>query len=106
MFRNYVKVALRNIRKYSFYSSLNIVGLAFGLAACFLIGLYIFDELSYDRFHTDYQNIYSVGLNGKVGGQEIYTASSCAPLAHAMVSNIPGGMQWKTGWHRLPIGWR
>lgn len=90
MFKNYVTVALRNILKHKFYSALNIVGLAFGLTACFLIGLYIYDEISYDKFHADYQNIYSVGLHGKIGGQEIYTASSCPPLAQAMVSNIPG----------------
>ncbi|HRG08887.1 MAG TPA: ABC transporter permease [Cyclobacteriaceae bacterium] len=90
MFKNYVTVALRNILKHKFYSALNIVGLAFGLTACFLIGLYIYDEVSYDKFHADYQNIYSVGLHGKIGGQEIYTASSCPPLAQAMVSNIPG----------------
>lgn len=90
MFKNYVTVALRNILKHKFYSALNIIGLAFGLTACFLIGLYIYDEISYDKFHADYQNIYSVGLHGKIGGQEIYTASSCPPLAQAMVSNIPG----------------
>lgn len=90
MFKNYVTVALRNILKHKFYSALNIVGLALGLTACFLIGLYIYDEVSYDKFHTDYQNIYSVGLHGKIGGQEIYTASSCPPLAQAMVANIPG----------------
>ncbi|MCE7864141.1 MAG: ABC transporter permease [Bacteroidetes bacterium CHB5] len=90
MFKNYIKVAIRNIRKHKFYSIVNIAGLAFGLTACFLIGLYIFDELSYDRFHNDYENIYSVGLHGKIGGQEIYTASSCPPLAQAMVEQIPG----------------
>ncbi|MCW5910685.1 MAG: ABC transporter permease [Cyclobacteriaceae bacterium] len=90
MFKNYVKVAIRNILKHKFYSGLNIAGLAFGLTACFLIGLYIFDELSYDRFHKDYENIYSVGLHGKIGGQELYTASSCPPLAQAMVNHIPG----------------
>ncbi len=90
MFKNYVTVALRNILKHKFYSALNIAGLAFGLTACFLIGLYIYDEVSYDKFHADYQNIYSVGLHGKIGGQEIYTSSSCPPLAQAMVTNIPG----------------
>ncbi len=43
MFRNYLKVAFRNIVKHKFYSALNILGLTFGLTACFLIGLYIFD---------------------------------------------------------------
>src|SRR5687768_6847756 len=90
MFQNYFKVALRNILKHKFYSFLNIAGLAFGLTACFLIGLYIYDEVSYDRFHRDPQNIYCIALHGKLAGQEIHTASSCPPVAQAMVSNIPG----------------
>lgn len=90
MLQNYFKVALRNILKHKFYSVLNIAGLAFGLTACFLIGLYIHDELSFDTFHKDSQNIYSVGLHGKLGGQEILTASSCPPLSQAMVESIPG----------------
>lgn len=90
MIRNYIVVALRNIIKHKFYSVLNIAGLAFGLAACFLIGFYIYDELTYDRFHKDYQNIYSIGLHGRIGGQEIFTASSSPPLAQAIATSIPG----------------
>lgn len=90
MFQNYFKVALRNILKHKFYSILNISGLAFGLTACLLIGLYIFDELSFDKFHKDSENIYCVALHGKIAGQEIYTSSSCPPLSQEMVSEIPG----------------
>ncbi len=90
MFRNYFKVAYRNILKHKFYSALNISGLAFGLTACFLIGLYIFDELSYDTFHKDAGNVYRIGLMGKIAGQEINTSSSCSPLSQAMVTGIPG----------------
>jgi putative ABC transport system permease protein len=90
MFQNYFKVAVRNILKHKFYSVLNISGLAFGLTACFLIGLYIFDELSFDKFHKESENIYCVALHGKIAGQEIYTSSSCPPLSQEMVSEIPG----------------
>jgi len=90
MFSNYLKVAFRNILKHKFYSALNIAGLAFGLTACFLIGLYILDDLSYDSFHKDASHIYRIGLMGKVAGQEINTSSSCAPLAQTMVADIPG----------------
>jgi len=90
MFKNYFKVAVRNILKHKFYSVLNIAGLAFGFTACFLIGLYIYDEVSYDTFHTDSENIYCVGLHGKLAGQEVHTASSCPPLAEALVTNVPG----------------
>ena len=90
MLQNYFKVALRNIRKHKFYSILNISGLAFGLTACFLIGLYIYDELTFDHFHKDYEDIYHVGLHINFGGQEYVMASTCPPLAAEMVNTIPG----------------
>ena len=90
MFQNYFKVALRNILKHKFYSTLNIAGLAFGLTACFLIGLYVFDELSYDKFHKDSEAIFRIKLLGQIAEQEIKTTSSCSPLAVAMLQEIPG----------------
>src|SRR5688572_18617518 len=90
MFENYFKVALRNILKHKFYSSLNIAGLALGLAASALIGLYIVDELGYDKFHKDHENLYAVALHGKIAGQEVYTSSSSPPIAQTMASEIPG----------------
>jgi putative ABC transport system permease protein len=90
MIKNYFTIAVRNIRKHTFYSAINILGLAIGVAACLFILLYITDELSYDRFHKDADNIYRIGLHGKIGGQEINTANSCPPLASAMVAEIPG----------------
>src|SRR5688572_1319692 len=90
MLENYFKVALRNISKHKFYSTLNISGLALGLAACTLIGLYVVDELGFDKFHKDHENIYSVGLHGKIAGQEVFTANSSPPIAAAMMSEIPG----------------
>lgn len=90
MFKNYFKVALRNIRKHKFYSAINILGLAAGVTSCLFIILYITDELSYDKFHTDAEKIYRIGLEGKIGDQEIRSASSCPPLAAAMSKEIPG----------------
>jgi len=90
MFQNYFKVALRNIVKHSFYSTINLLGLAAGVTCCLFVILYVADELSYDKFHYDAENIYSIGLHGKIAGQEIFTASSCPPLHQAMVEEIPG----------------
>ena len=90
MFQNYFKVALRNILKHKFYSALNISGLALGLASCFIIGLYILDELTFDKFHAGHENIYSVALHGRIGGQELHTSSSSPPIAQAMVNGISG----------------
>ncbi|HZY79590.1 MAG TPA: ABC transporter permease [Cyclobacteriaceae bacterium] len=90
MFQNYFKVALRNILKHKFYSALNISGLALGLTACFIIGLYVIDELSFDQFHEDHDNLYSVALHGIIAEQEIYTSNSSPPVGPAMAAGIPG----------------
>lgn len=89
MFENYIKVALRNILKHKFYSAINILGMTIGITACLMIALYIYDELSYDRFHEKAERIYQVGLHGKLGGQDIRTTSTCPPMAAALVADIP-----------------
>ncbi len=49
MFKNYLKIALRNLRKNKGYSFINIIGLAVGIACCIIIILFVKNELSYDR---------------------------------------------------------
>ena len=58
MIRNYFKTAVRNLIKYKGYSFINITGLALGIACCLLIILYVKDELTFDRFHQNGENIY------------------------------------------------
>lgn len=60
MIAHYLKTALRHILRHKIYSFINIVGLAIGIACCLLITLWIFDELSYDKFHKDADSIYHV----------------------------------------------
>lgn len=90
MLQNYFKVAIRNILKHKFFAAINIIGLVIGMTCCFLIFVYVKDELSYDRFHKESENIYRVGLQGKIAGQEIFTTNSCIPLAPTMQAEIPG----------------
>ena len=89
MFRNYLKIALRNIFKYKGYSFINIVGLAGGMTCCLLIMLYVNQELSYDRFHENADRIYRVALevNGPEGKQ--YWAQSMFPLAPLFKTDYP-----------------
>ncbi len=89
MFRNYFKVALRNIAKYKFFSAINILGMTTGIAASLLIILWVADELSYDKFHIDHERIYQVGLNARVQGQSLRIANTCPPMAAALVSEVP-----------------
>jgi putative ABC transport system permease protein len=60
MFRNYFKVALRNLNKNRGYSFINIGGLALGMAVAMTIGLWVHDELSYDQYHDNYWDIAQV----------------------------------------------
>ncbi|NOR52982.1 MAG: ABC transporter permease, partial [Candidatus Aminicenantes bacterium] len=60
MFKSYLKTTLRSIKKHPGYSLINIMGLAIGMACCILILLFVFDELSYDKFHENHGHIYRV----------------------------------------------
>src|SRR5580693_6359737 len=63
MFKNYLKTAVRNLLRNKVYSFINIAGLSLGLACCMLIFLYSKDEVSYDRFHKNKENIYRIVAN-------------------------------------------
>jgi len=58
MFKNYLKIAFRNLRKHKGFSFINISGLAIGMACAIFIMLYVDFELSYDNFHDDADRIY------------------------------------------------
>jgi len=89
MFINYIKVAVRNILKYKTYSFINVFGLAVGMASSMLIMLYIFDELSYDRFQKEADRVFRVGSRGQFEGSEFKSAVSSAPIAGALLREVP-----------------
>ena len=89
MFKNYLKIALRNLRKHKAYSFINIAGLAIGIGCCALIMLYVQDELSFDRFHKNADRIYRVALSAAVSGTPINAATSSAPMAAALLAEYP-----------------
>jgi putative ABC transport system permease protein len=62
MLTNYLKIAIRNLKKYKTYSIINIIGLTLGIACCLFIYLYVKTEYSYDHFHKDLDRIFRVGL--------------------------------------------
>jgi putative ABC transport system permease protein len=62
MLKNYFKITWRNIKNNKIYSFINIMGLAVGMASCILILLWVKDELSYDKFHENYSNIYQTNV--------------------------------------------
>ncbi|HXL55824.1 MAG TPA: ABC transporter permease, partial [Chitinophagaceae bacterium] len=79
MFRNYFKVAIRNLLKRKVYTLINILGLATGMAVCLLIILFIQSELSYDNFQQRGDQIYRVALDRRYPGRS--TSYSIIPLS-------------------------
>lgn len=90
MLKNYFKLAIRNILKYKFFSFINIAGMSVGIAAALLILLYVSHESSYDRFHLNADRIFRVGLHGRIGDQDVMTATTCPPMAEILVNEVPG----------------
>jgi len=89
MFRNYIKTAFRSLKKNKGFTAINVLGLALGLAVCLLIVFYVIDEVSYDRYNVKIDRIYRVNNDIKFGGSEASYATSPAPLAAALESELP-----------------
>ena len=90
MFRNYFKTAIRNILKQRIYSLINIIGLSIGIASFVLIGLYIADELSYDRYHEKSDRIYRLVNVYDFNGVGENSASAPFPVAFTLKNEYPG----------------
>ena len=75
MFRNYFKTAWRNLLKSKGSSFINICGLAVGMSVSLLIGLWVYDELTFDTYHRNYKNIAQV-MQQQTGNGTIYTMQS------------------------------
>lgn len=89
MFKNYLKVALRNIKKHWGYSVINISGLVIGMACAILILLWVQDELNFDKFHKNIDDLYIVGARMHFGN-EIQNWGSCPPaLGPAFKADYP-----------------
>jgi putative ABC transport system permease protein len=89
MFRNYLKVAFRNLWKNKGYSAINIIGLAVGLATCLLILLFVWDELSFDRFHAKAERIYRINADIKFGGSELRLTVMSDPMGATLKKDYP-----------------
>ena len=89
MFKSYLKITFRNIRKQRGNSFINIAGLALGIACCILIMQYVFFELSYDKFHNNTDNIYRIAVKGKFAGIDFHIASASALMGPAFVEEFP-----------------
>src|SRR5580704_8208579 len=89
MFRSYFKIARRILLRYKFFSTINIIGLAVGLACCTLIGLFIIDEFSYDKQNEDASRIYRI-VDDLIHDAGAKDANATTPPAIAVaIENFP-----------------
>ena len=85
MFRNMIKTGLRNIQRHKGYTAINLTGLAVGLTVCILIFLWVQEELSYDRFHTNAHRIYRVIEHEELSSGEILSYTQQSPELAAVL---------------------
>ncbi len=90
MFKNYFKTALRNLQRNKIYSFINIAGLSLGLTCAMLIMLYVKDEVSFDRFHKNVNNIYRVVSKSEQQGQEREISTTSLLPGPRFTQNVPG----------------
>lgn len=89
MFENYLKVAFRKLLRHKGYSTINIVCLAAGIAACLLLFLWVQDELSYDRYHEHADRIFRVISQEEVECRVQRLTNTSIPLAPALLNEFP-----------------
>ncbi|HOI32002.1 MAG: ABC transporter permease [Bacteroidales bacterium] len=89
MWLNYLKIAFRNVLKHKLTAAINIIGLSIGLASFILILMYVKDELSYDRYHQDADQIYRLVSKHDFEGVGEESASAPFPVGPTLLSEYP-----------------
>src|SRR5215217_630830 len=86
MIKNYFVIAFRNLLKNKVYSFINIAGLAVGIAVAMLIGLWVWDELSFNKYHKNYDKITQAWINQTFNGQTFTGTAVSIPAVTEMAT--------------------
>src|SRR4026209_574185 len=91
MLRNHFKLAYRNLVKYKFISFINLFGLTIGLTCCLLILIYIINELSFDRYHSQADRIYRITREFRTpdGKPVLHLGTISPPFAPFLKNDFP-----------------
>src|SRR6476659_10891725 len=91
MFKNYFKIAWRNLMKYKFISFINLFGLTVGLTCCLLITAYIIHETSYDKYNANADRVYRVTrtFNNRDGGVTLRLGTVAPPFGPLLQQHFP-----------------
>jgi ABC-type antimicrobial peptide transport system permease subunit len=94
MISNYFKIALRNFLKYKGYSAINLFGLATGMAVAILIGLWVYDEMTFNQSHQNYARIGRVMQHQTVRGERSTRENNPIPLGKELRSSFSGDFKY------------
>ena len=89
MLKNYFKIAWRNLLRNKAFSFINILGLSIGISVCFIIMLYVQDELSYDKFNVKADRTYRIAFKATMNGGKINESNIMPPVAAAVKREYP-----------------
>ncbi len=99
MFRNFLKVAYRNILRNKWHSFIIISGLAIGMACCIMIMLWVMDELNFDSFHTNADNIYRLTTEREIQDDIVRSARTPARIGPHLKENFPEVINYARFYH-------
>lgn len=90
MIKNYLKIAFRSLWRSKVHASINVIGLTLGITCCILISLFVFDEVTFDRFHTKADRIYRVfGREDWGDNQQFFYTTTPFPMGPTLKENFP-----------------
>jgi ABC-type antimicrobial peptide transport system permease subunit len=96
MLKNYFKIAWRNLLKSKVYSSINILGLAFGMAVAMLIGFWMYDELTFDHYHANHKKIAQVMITQTFNGETGTGQAMAIPLGWELRNKYTSDFKYVT----------
>ncbi|MEZ4782162.1 MAG: ABC transporter permease [Flavobacteriaceae bacterium] len=89
MFKNYIKIAWRNLLKNKGFTAINIIGLSLGIGCFVVIAMFVTDELSYDRYNEKAERIYRINSDILFGGTNLVMAVSADPMGVTLKNDYP-----------------
>ncbi|MEM9937150.1 MAG: ABC transporter permease, partial [Bacteroidota bacterium] len=89
MIKNYLVTALRVLNKQKFFTTVNVLGLAVGIACCMIMLLYVKNEVSYDKYHAHIDQLYRIVVDLKFGEVDGRMSDSPPPMAQALINDFP-----------------